>query len=83
MRPSATIVLDLASTHIHTHRGTHTLRQHRAQVSGDPRVAFVHNLVTAEEAEELKSSASIVGLKQSLVSLSLSKLLLCLNYILF
>jgi hypothetical protein len=41
-------------------------------VSGDPRVAFVHNLVTAEEAEELKSSASIVGLKQSLVSLSLN-----------
>ena len=30
-------------------------------------MAFVHNLVTAEEAEELRASASIVGLKQSLV----------------
>ena len=36
-------------------------------VSGDPRVAFIHNLVTAEEAEELKASARAVGLRQSLV----------------
>ena len=36
-------------------------------VSGDPRVAFIHNLVTAEEAQELIAAAQNVGLKQSLV----------------
>lgn len=36
-------------------------------VSGDPRVAFIHNLVTAEEAQELITAAQNVGLKQSLV----------------
>ena len=36
-------------------------------VCGDPRVAFVHNLVTGEEAQELISAAQNVGLKQSLV----------------
>ena len=33
-------------------------------MSGDPRVAFVHNLVTAEEADELRERANDVGLKQ-------------------
>jgi hypothetical protein len=36
-------------------------------VSGDPRVAFIHNLCTREEAEELKETAQGVGLKQSLL----------------
>ena len=36
-------------------------------VCGDPRIAFVHNLVTPEEAEELKARAQDVGLKQSRV----------------
>ena len=36
-------------------------------VSSDPRIAFIHNLVTAEEAQELIAAAQNVGLKQSLV----------------
>jgi len=36
-------------------------------VSGDPRIAFIHNLCTAEEAEELREAAKGVGLKQSLL----------------
>ena len=36
-------------------------------VCSDPRVAFIHNLVTPEEALELITAARNVGLKQSLV----------------